>query len=410
MATKRPHTKSRKGCVRCKQRHIKCDEKGPPCSNCEIRHLDCSYTRTLSPSSASDKAKACPVSHGVHQSSPSSIGPLDDANLNASGVVRPSTPSGSSRMQELELMQYWCTETCHSFTAKHTDMFRTSVVHEALSQEYLMDAILAFTAVHKACRTTDAVAAASYVRAGLQYHNRALSTLQSRLQTLVLSECGAVFTCSIIAMASAIVLPLLPHGGCDQPGSSIESVCHLYEFMRGITSVVELGRQWLENGPFRTVFGDHFDGDGSCMSQEDTAAFLRRLRACNDQIHGAESPSPSGRHRVYARAIDRFEKVFSAHKFRTVQWLVDAGDEVIQGLRQQEPVALMIFIHWGMLLDKLEELWWAKYLGQRLMKELLAAFSRYGLIWNEAVKLTDIQIGLARGVSNGQTGAEPRPV
>src|ERR1700742_2357411 len=44
MVPRRTHTKSRNGCDGCKKRHVKCDESGPPCTNCIARELECKYS------------------------------------------------------------------------------------------------------------------------------------------------------------------------------------------------------------------------------------------------------------------------------------------------------------------------------------------------------------------------------
>ncbi|PSN58789.1 hypothetical protein BS50DRAFT_509796 [Corynespora cassiicola Philippines] len=41
--TRRQHTKSRGGCVECKRRHTKCDERRPVCLQCDKRSLRCEY-------------------------------------------------------------------------------------------------------------------------------------------------------------------------------------------------------------------------------------------------------------------------------------------------------------------------------------------------------------------------------
>ncbi|KAK9358715.1 hypothetical protein V1504DRAFT_441919 [Lipomyces starkeyi] len=40
---RRPHKKSRIGCIECKRRHIKCDESRPTCVNCSTVKRSCSY-------------------------------------------------------------------------------------------------------------------------------------------------------------------------------------------------------------------------------------------------------------------------------------------------------------------------------------------------------------------------------
>ncbi|ETI22348.1 hypothetical protein G647_06422, partial [Cladophialophora carrionii CBS 160.54] len=40
---RRSHQKSRRGCLSCKQAHIKCREDGPPCERCRLRGTTCTY-------------------------------------------------------------------------------------------------------------------------------------------------------------------------------------------------------------------------------------------------------------------------------------------------------------------------------------------------------------------------------
>lgn len=50
-------TKSRAGCVRCKQKHTKCDESRPHCNNCQTRGFKCCYDNSLRWSTKYEKHK-----------------------------------------------------------------------------------------------------------------------------------------------------------------------------------------------------------------------------------------------------------------------------------------------------------------------------------------------------------------
>ena len=41
--SKRPHKKSRRGCINCKTRKVKCDEARPVCRSCHLRKVECVY-------------------------------------------------------------------------------------------------------------------------------------------------------------------------------------------------------------------------------------------------------------------------------------------------------------------------------------------------------------------------------
>ncbi|KAK0736283.1 hypothetical protein B0T21DRAFT_401817 [Apiosordaria backusii] len=49
---RKAHTKSRRGCINCKLRHIKCDELKPICNNCTTFRVSCTYDRALKSSEA----------------------------------------------------------------------------------------------------------------------------------------------------------------------------------------------------------------------------------------------------------------------------------------------------------------------------------------------------------------------
>ncbi|PVI01714.1 hypothetical protein DM02DRAFT_704298 [Periconia macrospinosa] len=44
---RRSHKKSRNGCIECKKRHIRCDERRPSCANCHIAERTCVFSRPL---------------------------------------------------------------------------------------------------------------------------------------------------------------------------------------------------------------------------------------------------------------------------------------------------------------------------------------------------------------------------
>lgn len=304
----------------------------------------------------------------------------------------------TTRLRELELMQQWCTKTCHSFTTTHSEIFQNNVVKEALKHECLMQAILAFSSAHIACTMdgSDLVGMGPYVQTALQYQSEAMSSLQVALHDLSPSRCGAVFTSSMITMACSIVLPLFPQidHNRDLAVPSIESVLHLFEFLKGINSVVEVSRQWLTNGPFKTVFSTQFY---ECfLSESERDGFIQHLHVLNEQFYARSNPS---QHQVYQRAINMFEIVFTTHKFKIFQWLLETGEGVMDGLRRKEPMALILLLQWGTLISQLKELWWAKYLGERIVDELSRYLSESEVELGELSQWIKVQVVQKREVN-----------
>jgi hypothetical protein len=286
-------------------------------------------------------------------------------------------------------MHHWFMKTCQSFTIKLTDLFRSHVVKEALKHEYLTDSIFALTSLHIASETSDPVSAASYVNVALQYQNNAVPNFRTALHNVTQSNCDAIFASSILIMACSVVSPLFPAGDSDIAKSSTDSILHLYDFINGISSIVDISRQWLESGPCRVVFRTRRGFEAP--TEDKTTLPTEHLRHLNNTVTGT---SNSLRHQTYERAIEWLERCFAEDKTMAVTWLAMAGKDFTKELQKREPMALMVFMYWGVLLDKLDEMWWAKCSGKRLVEELCGILNGHGNEWDKAKKWAKMEVGL----------------
>jgi hypothetical protein len=116
--SRRTHKKSRAGCIRCKRRHIKCDETRPVCVNCSTANLECEYagpriatvgvslTNYLDHSRASSPAIPTRTSTTIQASSSS----LSPAALTPNSRPLYGTDSALN-LDHLELLYHFCTVT-----------------------------------------------------------------------------------------------------------------------------------------------------------------------------------------------------------------------------------------------------------------------------------------------------------
>ncbi|CZR51385.1 related to regulatory protein involved in control of sterol uptake [Phialocephala subalpina] len=387
MAHKRAHNKSRNGCDQCKARHIKCDERGPPCTTCVSRHTDCHYSRLTASRSSTSRAIPNAISDPARdRPAGSPINMASTAIASTSFSNEPLPPS--TRLRELELMHHWCTKTCHGFTSRLSDLFQGYVVEEAVKHDFLMESILALTCLHIASKQEDRISAANYASEGLRYQNNAVRPFHTALHDVTPSNCHAVFACSVVTMACTIVSPLLPTSNHEKATSTMESFLPLFDFVKGISSVVDISREWLEVGPLGAMF--HIKALGAPEGVATIRPPFQRLRALvmNNTVTGEISPIV---HKIYLHTIDQLE--VATIKNNAVTWLGFVGKEFIEQLRMRKPLALIIFMYWGVLLDRMEELWWAKYLGKRLVEELSEDLIGRGKEWEEATRWVIILVG-----------------
>lgn len=258
---------------------------------------------------------------------------------------------------------------------------------EALRYDYLMEALLALTLLHIASEMNDTVASRPYVSAALQHQNHALSGLRATLCDISTSNCDAIFASSILIMVCAIVSPLLPTGEDDHPAkSTAESMLSLVDFINGIAYIVRLSREWLERGPISAIFGPSLK-KGPVPKDWLLAEELRLLTDMT------VTPG-SHKHQIFNQAIKQLEVVIKTDR-SIVIWLVLVGTDFMDEFRSGDLVAMATFMCWGMLMHKVDGMWWAQYLGRRLVEDLSSTLIECGREWSNIVTTCRKEVGLS---------------
>ncbi|KAK4640077.1 hypothetical protein QC761_603770 [Podospora bellae-mahoneyi] len=128
--TRRPHKKSRNGCLPCKQRRKKCDERRPCCTRCADRDLKCQYQ-----SRQPQREDWLPVSPALSRS-PSVLSIHGTGSLNA---------------EQLELLRHYLTHTSQAIAYDNDDLYalQEGFPNLAFRSRALMNSILALAAICK---------------------------------------------------------------------------------------------------------------------------------------------------------------------------------------------------------------------------------------------------------------------
>ncbi|KAK6064126.1 hypothetical protein SCUP234_13131 [Seiridium cupressi] len=174
---RRPHKKSRAGCLRCKKEKRKCDERSPRCTRCEKRNVECQkpeIKRAGSPQEPIDShitvfldredlsfIPFVPDSNIVDTYSQSMSSTNDSVSLDEDvflppfrevdewGLVQEHMNAPDSL--QLELFEYYLEHTSLSVAADQEDLYalRVGIGRLAYDSSMLMNSICALAAVHK---------------------------------------------------------------------------------------------------------------------------------------------------------------------------------------------------------------------------------------------------------------------
>ncbi|CAG7938208.1 unnamed protein product [Penicillium salamii] len=366
----RAHTKSRNGCDQCRTRRVKCDEQGPPCTNCTNRGLECTYLKVAA------RSNRTPPSN-------------PERSARSPGVNPPQ--ANSFNIDNLELMHKFSTETFQSLCVSdsETQIWQITIPRLALKHDYLMNGILALASMHIA--TSAEPDAPRYHDAGLQYYNRSLTPFRNAIDTITPQNCDAVFAHSIVMIAITIASPRLTATKDD--GTTItENIVILFELLQGVRKIMMVSQSWIKlelfsKGEFWKKTPEELDPD--------TESALARLSALNDEVMiGIYAQQ----HRINREVISHLRHCYakfarSADPAPVLAWLARVEKDFVDSLRCRQPFSLLILTYWGVLLTELDgQRWWAKNSGRALVAELLDALRSGDPRWESALSWVQMKM------------------
>ncbi|KAJ5700808.1 hypothetical protein N7536_003821 [Penicillium majusculum] len=384
MPPRRAHTKSRQGCDQCKRRRVKCDEKGPPCSNCISRELSCTYLRA--PSRPDSRTSETPAPLAI-------IDPIP---------LRPRIPSPTasfspttSGVRDLELMHKFSTETFMSLCSSNSEYYvwQIAIPRLALQYDFLMNGILALGALHIAA-TIEPPESLVYIDTALQYHNLTFAPYRAAVDSINPMNCEAALAQSIVTTVIGIALPRVT-AARGENSSITENIVVVFELLQGVRKIHHIGASWIKLELFSRR-KNPWD-PGSVSLDSDTGAALERLDTLNDETLASIDPI---QHQVNKDAI-LYLRHFSTRVANSVDpanvlaWLAMIDKEFVDNVRRRQPLALLILMHWAVLLGELDgQHWWARGSGRALISELLDVLHPGDIEWANALAWPQKKMGL----------------
>lgn len=303
--------------------------------------------------------------------------------LPASGVPE------SQRLLELELMHRWSTTTYKSICTLPEDepCIQVELPRWALKHEFLLHGIFAMSALEAAICAgpdMDEAESAMYVRAAMEYYDKGSGAFRAQLLEVSPENIHSVYMFSYMAMAINMALSqCVPDGDGNQ--SMLGRITVLLELFLGSSSIAVRHMDWLLDGPISTLIiraGLLLMPAIMQPIDESTDAALSRLTAVvnsgvsipNDDQAAKEAAS--SRLEAYQNAATNLCVCFSVDvNSRMTGFCVAfpslAGRDFTLGVKNSEPVALFILLHWAILLQRLGDwMWWAGSVGRRLVQEI----------------------------------------
>ncbi|KAK3940166.1 putative C6 transcription factor PTB64984.1 putative C6 transcription factor [Diplogelasinospora grovesii] len=170
---KRPHSKSRQGCIACKRRRVKCDERSP-CSNCTRRKETCTQVDLFH----EESVISCAATQPRLTTTPSKSASSEDTKLN---------------LLHLELFHHFTAEIVRTLSFPQ---IWPMLIQQSFHEEYIMSTILCMAAAHHSFLSPDNP---RYGRMAMQLLTKAVRLFRENLcQPITAQNCDALTGTSIM--------------------------------------------------------------------------------------------------------------------------------------------------------------------------------------------------------------------
>ncbi|KAI0142731.1 hypothetical protein GGR57DRAFT_383241 [Xylariaceae sp. FL1272] len=383
MQKRRAHKKSRRGCLNCKKWHTKCDESGPPCKNCTLRNAKCEYSSLT-------------VDGGVTLAQSRRSQSFQSSTSNSEGRRLLGDPGGlvlseCRRVLELDLMHCWSTTTYKSLCSVPEDHHYMQLIlpQEALRYDFLMNGIFVASALHRATMVPEPEAR-QYYNTAMELYDRASRSFRTHLGKMSPETHHMLYTFSSLAAFINIAFSQYNFTDGDEL-NTLSTVAVAFDLLNGSANIAQADFQRLLESPV-PVRAYLSYGTARCDTLDlDTQGALARLEILNETYHsyrcksstplsrddasGANTPrsgSPPIPGTPWSTAAGLLQRCFAEDLrgvFRGFCFVFPgaAGPQFATAVKASDPMALMILMHWTVLLSRVQgEYWWAKNLGPRL--------------------------------------------
>ncbi|TAQ84862.1 hypothetical protein B7494_g6818 [Chlorociboria aeruginascens] len=328
-----------------------------------------------------------------------------------------SSPISTFSLLDLELLHNFSTETSLSMSsyAALCKFYQTGLITEALKSDYLLHAILGFSAFHLKQQHQDILESTNeeqrlsistkieaYLVAGRAHCSAAIPPFREHLVNITPENCHSLYACASIIFAISFIESHdnlasfnAVEGTANENQGPGQIVTKWLLLLRGIRTVASQSWAWVEAGPMAQMADrSRYKGYEHNIAQvdEDITTFLNQLSAAFSQYSEFEVST------ICIAAIDLLRKSFAGVASGcdagvVFFWpaLVDA--DFITLLESDRPEALLVLASYAVLLHTQSWRWWIRDLPQSIHKAIEGKLDGRWMEWlswpAQAIRDTD---------------------
>ncbi|PWY78444.1 hypothetical protein BO94DRAFT_471931 [Aspergillus sclerotioniger CBS 115572] len=359
---RRQHKKSRNGCLECKRRHIKCDERRPVCAQCTTSERICEF---------SERHARIVLSAASSRQTPSSTTgtPLSEPAVAAGSHEEPPV-----NMLHAELLCHLVTETLGSLSRDNShlaSLFSTEIMKCCSEAPYLLNELLALAATHISIIRPAQQALYRHHAAQLQNHALRFFHATNPTPTSTPTACMPRFLFSSILGMHTLCDTLVFRD--DDFNVFLDRFIHYLHIHRGVRAVI--GSNWrvlAESTALAPTLGDaesRLQADNAPLGPE-----CSRLLALTQSSNLSPSIAATYQHAIEAlqlamNSASSLEPMGSCPP-GIFSWPATLSPEYVDLLALRSPDALAVLAHYGVVLHAHRHHWFLGDGGRYLIESI----------------------------------------
>lgn len=311
----------------------------------------------------------------------------------AAQQILPSLPQlppivpASVDVLDLELLHHYTTSTCYTLSRSPAvqAVWRDEAPRIGFSTPPVLQAVLALSALHLA-RSRQPQGPRFQAQA-LLHHRTALHAIVPMVASLAQNNGAGLFLFSTLTCMFSCAKPAREGNFLLFERGSLSDWAR---FFRGTKTIIQSGGEDLTKGALAPIFMNGAFRAAAHQSPEALEQGKPYVWELQEMIRKVCSGNPNLL-RVYQEALDELARTLaltmkpdSSRMLDTAdvfRWLLDVTDDYLDLVRQEEPIALIIFAYWCVAIRQIEWMWWMDGLSSLLLSQLYHALDQKNREW-----------------------------
>ncbi|KAI0449435.1 hypothetical protein F5B21DRAFT_494343 [Xylaria acuta] len=386
--SKRFHSKSRNGCGQCKRRRVRCNCQGPVCSNCQRRNEFCDYLRdynSQSPEVEAVRRRAqIPLFQSNHASLPRKVTTFVEENpyLSSCADLVVSLECSPISAKERELLAHTTAFFLRTDWAPST-LPQGDYDYQSKKLGYLLPTISSLCAIHSTLQrnpqssNTYAKAVQHHINASARFRHAERGVHEGNWLPILMFGIGHI----MFNFAAAQSMP-----DCDFDFLGI------FHVLRGTAEIGDQIGVFLEKSKLHSILERRRRGIGDPSAPDDIMQAIDQLSLAQHPEGTYEATRTHCEHA--AETLKWWARFVNAAPYNWkhfILWPASVTDGFVTALREKQPVALLVYIYWCVVMHRAPRRWYSNKWHHRVA---VAAMSNIGPEYRTLLECPSLALNL----------------